>query len=419
GDVELAALIQKHAAATASAERAERLAEGLDAGEQALASFDREHDTWTRDQVAQGAEARSLATDVTELRARVTAVLDVVAEARGDDPSVGARADRLDRVVDDLDMLAGQLAEVERLEVAVDDAVQRAEAGVAARRLDSLDAVARAVRDDDRLTQLEQRRRAHDEELAAVTEQLADQEMTAIAARPPVELTDVVAAATAAASERDRSVSHAASTGARSEALSRLQTALQETLERRAPLADRHRVVDRLSRLAEGKSTDNRLRMSLSSYVLAARLEQVAASATERLLRMSSGRYSLLHSAEGASGRARGGLSLRVLDAWTGLERDPASLSGGESFSASLALALGLADVVTAEASGALLETLFVDEGFGSLDDETLDEVMGVLDDLRDGGRSVGLVSHVADLRQRIPVQLQVQKGRSGSTVRQ
>jgi exonuclease SbcC len=152
---------------------------------------------------------------------------------------------------------------------------------------------------------------------------------------------------------------------------------------------------------------------------LAARLEQVAASASSRLLRMTSGRYSLLHAATSGTGRGRGGLALRVLDAWTGQERDPATLSGGESFSASLALALGLADVVTAEAGGALLETLFVDEGFGSLDEDTLDEVMNVLDDLRDGGRTVGLVSHVADLRQRIPVQLAVAKGRRGSVIRQ
>ena len=159
--------------------------------------------------------------------------------------------------------------------------------------------------------------------------------------------------------------------------------------------------------------------MSLSAYVLAARLEQVAAAATERLLRMTSGRYSLLHTAEAAGGRARGGLTLRVLDAWTGRQRDPATLSGGETFSASLALALGLADVVGAEAGGALLETLFVDEGFGSLDDDTLDEVMSVLDDLREGGRTVGIVSHVADLRQRVPAQLHVARGRTGSTIRQ
>jgi DNA repair protein SbcC/Rad50 len=159
--------------------------------------------------------------------------------------------------------------------------------------------------------------------------------------------------------------------------------------------------------------------MSLSGYVLAARLEQVAASASQRLALMSSGRYQLVHTAEATSARARGGLHLRVLDAWTGVERDPGSLSGGESFSASLALALGLADVVTAEAGGSLLETLFVDEGFGSLDEETLDEVMAGLDGLRDGGRVVGIVSHVAELRQRIPTQLTIMKGRAGSLIRQ
>jgi exonuclease SbcC len=157
--------------------------------------------------------------------------------------------------------------------------------------------------------------------------------------------------------------------------------------------------------------------MSLSAYVLAARLEQVAAAAGDRLERMTSGRFRLVHAAE--SSRGRGGLQLRVTDAWTGVDRDPATLSGGESFTASLALALGLADVVTAEAGGSTLETLFVDEGFGSLDDETLDDVMGVLDGLRDGGRVVGVVSHVADLRQRIPVQLRVRKDRTGSTVLQ
>jgi exonuclease SbcC len=134
---------------------------------------------------------------------------------------------------------------------------------------------------------------------------------------------------------------------------------------------------------------------------------------------MTSDRYRLVHTDTPGSARVRGGLALRVLDAWTGVARDPATLSGGETFTASLALALGLADVVTAEAGGALLETLFVDEGFGSLDEESLDDVLGVLDGLREGGRTVGLVSHVADLRQRIPVQLRVEKGRAGSHVRQ
>ncbi|WP_368662748.1 SbcC/MukB-like Walker B domain-containing protein [Kitasatospora sp. NA04385] len=157
--------------------------------------------------------------------------------------------------------------------------------------------------------------------------------------------------------------------------------------------------------------------MRLESYVLAARLEQVAAAATRRLLKMSGGRYTLVHSDGLVSGTKRSGLSLHVVDAWTGRERDTATLSGGESFFASLALALGLADVVTDEAGGMPLDTLFIDEGFGTLDENALEEVMDVLDSLRERDRAVGIVSHVPDLRTRIPAQLLVRKHRTGSTV--
>jgi exonuclease SbcC len=102
-------------------------------------------------------------------------------------------------------------------------------------------------------------------------------------------------------------------------------------------------------------------------------------------------------------------------DTHTDLGRDPATLSGGETFYVSLSLALGLADVVTNEAGGAELSTLFVDEGFGALDDETRDEVLGELDGLRSGGRSIGLVSHLGELRSRFPVQLQVVAAKGGS----
>lgn len=180
-------------------------------------------------------------------------------------------------------------------------------------------------------------------------------------------------------------------------------------------LRQRYARVDELSRCVDGTGGGNVLRMRLSAYVLAARLEQVAAAATERLDAMSGGRYALMHTDELVKGGGRSGLALRVVDSWTGVERDTATLSGGESFLASLALALGLADVVQAEAGGASIETLFVDEGFGTLDDDTLDEVMAVLDALRDGGRTIGVVSHVAELRQRIPNRVEVVKRRDGS----
>ena len=126
----------------------------------------------------------------------------------------------------------------------------------------------------------------------------------------------------------------------------------------------------------------------------------------------------LVHSDERATGRGRSGLGLHVVDAWTGAERDTATLSGGETFFSSLALALGLADVVTEEAGGTRLETLFIDEGFGSLDEQTLDDVLDALDSLRERDRCVGIVSHVADLRQRVPAQLEVTKSRAGSALR-
>ncbi|WP_131742294.1 SbcC/MukB-like Walker B domain-containing protein, partial [Actinomadura roseirufa] len=207
----------------------------------------------------------------------------------------------------------------------------------------------------------------------------------------------------------------------RCERLAELRARLDAAVDAWRPAAERHEVAERLAGLTSGKSAANRRAMSLSAYVLAARLEQVVAAANERLARMSAARYALVHTIDRAAGdrtKGAGGLGLRVADAWTGLERDPVTLSGGESFITSLALALGLADVVTAEAGGTEIGTLFVDEGFGTLDEDTLDEVMDVLDGLRDGGRAVGIVSHVAELRARIPAQLRITKDRTGSTAK-
>ena len=156
--------------------------------------------------------------------------------------------------------------------------------------------------------------------------------------------------------------------------------------------------------------------MRLSSFVLAARLEKVVALANERLQQMDSGRYLLEHS-DARAGRGRSGLGLHVLDQWTGRSRETSTLSGGESFMVSLALALGLADTVREESGGFDLGTLFIDEGFGSLDEDSLEHVLGVLDGLREGGRAVGVVSHVPELRSRITHQIVVKKTTSGSHV--
>ena len=164
------------------------------------------------------------------------------------------------------------------------------------------------------------------------------------------------------------------------------------------------------------KGMEGHRRVALTTYVLRHWFEQVVAAANVRLAVMSAGRYELRRSDEGDSRRQRAGLTLAVIDRHTGEERSPKSLSGGETFYTSLALALGLADVVKAEAGGVDTETLFIDEGFGSLDAETLDQVLGVIDELRDHGRAIGIVSHVADLKDRIAERLEVRRLPDGAS---
>lgn len=183
-----------------------------------------------------------------------------------------------------------------------------------------------------------------------------------------------------------------------------------------APLRERAQLLSGLADAVRGAG-DNKMKMTLTSYVLAARLEQVAQAASVRLATMSDARYTLRHTDAKAGSNRKSGLGLEVVDEWTGLSRNTATLSGGESFMASLSLALGLSDVVQYESGGLDIETLFVDEGFGSLDEESLEQVMDALEGLRDGGRMVGLVSHVAEMKQRIPMHLHVHKGRHGSTL--
>ncbi|MFC1440507.1 SMC family ATPase [Streptacidiphilus sp. N1-10] len=259
----------------------------------------------------------------------------------------------------------------------------------------------------------------HRAEVARVRTELADADLLAAVRLPEADPEAEQAADRAAEQRLRQAYARERAAADRCAALDRLSDGLADELRRLGPLAAEHATVAGLAGLAAGTSSGNRFRMSLETYVLAARLEQVAAAAGARLAVMSQGRYSLAHTDLRARGGGRSGLGLSVLDAWTGQERDTSTLSGGESFFASLALALGLADVVTDEAGGMPLDTLFIDEGFGSLDEDTLEDVLDVLDRLRERDRAVGIVSHVADLRGRIPTQLEVRKGRDGSTLRQ
>lgn len=233
---------------------------------------------------------------------------------------------------------------------------------------------------------------------------------------PEAELEDAKFRAAAAAEEARDAVLAAGLAGKSLETVARLRADYVARAEAGRGPRERAHLLAELADTVRGAG-ENGYRMSLNTYVLAARLEQVAVAASERLVAMSDGRYTLQHTDARAARNQKSGLGLEVVDQWTGQRRDTSTLSGGESFMASLSLALGLADVVQQEAGGVDIETLFVDEGFGSLDEQALEQVMDALEGLRDGGRVVGLVSHVAEMKQRISSQLHVIKGRHGSSV--
>ncbi|MFE6916206.1 AAA family ATPase [Streptomyces rubiginosohelvolus] len=396
---------------------AHRLAAGTHAAREALDAAEREHAD--RLELRQEAERRAAArTSRREALDREQAALhDELAAVRGESGSVAAYADRLTRRVE----LLADAADAVRTEQ--DAAQRRKEAddrlSDAAFRagFDTPEAAAATLLDAAAQRDLQHRIDAWQAEAAAVADRRAERDAREAAERPPAQPSAAQGEFETAEWLLREASSALAAADERCGELARLSRQAADEVRRLGPVRQEYERIARLAGLAAGTSADNERKMRLEAYVLAARLEQVAAAATARLQRMSSGRYTLVHSDARTGGR-RAGLGLHVVDAWTGSERDTATLSGGETFFASLALALGLADVVTEEAGGVRLDTLFIDEGFGSLDDQTLDEVLDVLDSLRERDRSVGIVSHVADLRRRIPVRLEVVKERQGSSVR-
>ena len=192
---------------------------------------------------------------------------------------------------------------------------------------------------------------------------------------------------------------------------------LNELLARRSKASDKDA---QLLALASAANGDNQARLTLSAWVLQAHFRQVLVFANERLGVIGAGRYELINvDSEEDTRQQKQGLGLAVVDHLSGTTRSPRTLSGGESFYVSLALALALADVVATQNGGIEMNTLFIDEGFGSLDEGTLAEVMDVLGALHSGGRVVGIVSHVSELKRAIPAAVEVRPLRGGgSTLR-
>lgn len=175
---------------------------------------------------------------------------------------------------------------------------------------------------------------------------------------------------------------------------------------------EKYSVIGDLAKIATG---DNREKITFERYVLAAYFDEIITAANIRLNKMAGGRFVLKRKEEKGKGSKQEGLELEVFDNYTGKARHVKTLSGGESFKASLALALGLADVVQCYAGGISLDTMFVDEGFGTLDPESLDNAIQCLIDLQKGGRLVGIISHVPELKERIDARLEISTAKEGS----
>ena len=317
-------------------------------------------------------------------------------------------------------LLLGQARERHALAAAA------AERLLAESSFESAELVQAAVRTPERVDALEQAVAAYELEHARLLEGFGREAIVAVAARAaageqaPDDLQGVREQV-----EQLRAAAHRLTLreGERESMLRSLQALRGEYAAFRAKTAQRYDRAQMLANLAAAARGDTlggyEHQVDLVSYVLGAEFERILHSASLHLDRMSEGRYGMVFSDHRAKGsRSGGGLNLEITDTWTGEPREASSLSGGESFLASLSLALGLAEVVQANNGGIELDTLFIDEGFGTLDAETLDMVMGTIESLRDSGRTIGLISHVEEMKNRIPAQIVVEKGQNGSSVR-
>ncbi|WP_203362483.1 SMC family ATPase [Bacillus sp. REN10] len=192
----------------------------------------------------------------------------------------------------------------------------------------------------------------------------------------------------------------------------RIKERAEELNEDLKELEEQYQLIGHLYDMTHGNNVH---KLTFERYVLASFLDDILAVANERLVKMTAGRYHLRRKTDRARGNAQSGLELLVFDQYTGQERHVKTLSGGESFKASLALALGLAEVVQQYAGGVSLETMFIDEGFGTLDQESLDQAIEALMDIQSSGRLVGVISHVPELKERIEARLEVISTQSGS----
>ncbi len=380
-----------------------------------LTGFDDE--TATRAAALRQAEAELAAAEAALATERRTLAddADEVAAAREGHVTVAARRGALVSLAGAADELRDALDARDAARAALAERTTQRDAGVAAAGFTTADEARAALLAPDELARLDAEVTRHAADVQRVEAGLAEE---AVAALPEDLVVDLAGAQEAERRARlDAEAAAGAERLARDVAGAALASAELVVQQARA-VAERVRdaaPVVRLATLAAGAG-DNAKGLTLGTFVLMRRFEDVVAAANDRLLLMSDGRYELVRSDEKEDVRGRSSLAMRVIDHVNDVPRDPRTLSGGETFYVSLCLALGLADVVTAEAGGIDLGTLFVDEGFGSLDPHVLDQVLAELGRLRAGGRVVGVVSHVEALKQAIADRIEVRPRPDGTS---
>ncbi|WP_166997046.1 AAA family ATPase [Paramicrobacterium fandaimingii] len=348
------------------------------------------------EQVAAEKEAR------TEI-VRITAEIDA---QRGDAESIAEVVATVTALRDTAAMLAAALRTRDDREFSAREAASNLEQSLSEHSLAGEGEVESARRTDAARERLRESIRTHDDARASVASILAEPELADL----PAELPDTEATETAvvdARRVRDEFFRARDTLSERHTTLVRTVSSVKERLAASVEANAEFDVVQNLAKTLAGDGPNTR-KMRLEGFVLAAELERIVTAANARLRTMTGGRYALEHDDSVQYRNVKSGLGLAIFDQHTGVARATHSLSGGETFLASLALALGLAEVVTARAGGITLDTLFVDEGFGSLDADTLEVAMSTLDSLRAGGRTVGLISHVEGMKEQIPAKLRI-----------
>ena len=351
--------------------------------------------------------AASLASTLQERESALSAALTRVDAERADFVSLGERAAALDERAHRAALLARACADWDSARAAHVKAQHSLAEALEEQGLES-DSWRSLLLPLPKVEALEARAAAHDKELFAAREALTSERLTHAAAAPAPDLEALTE--TARKAEED-AASAARASGILEQHCAQLEAAqasLEEALEALARAREQAGPIRRLADIATASGPENLASTPLSAWVLIARLEEVLAAANPRLAAISSGRYELASVPDDGTASRKSGLGLAIIDHDTDAMRSPRTLSGGETFYTSLALALGLADVVSAEAGGVELRTMFIDEGFGSLDSHTLSLVMAQLQALRSAGRTVGVISHVEEMATQIADQIQV-----------